>query len=161
MILTRNMPSTTADCSDSRGLLAAPRDDGLQPGAVALRLTIDDALERAGGFGRFQWLLLSIAALVNSTYTFNTTVPVLLLPRLTLSPDEDTAFESLYLAMLVVGMLIFGSASDEIGRTAVLRIVVPIGYLAGLATFACANPWQFNLVRVVAGVSCGGILVSI
>lgn len=77
-----------------------------------LDLTVDAALERAGGFGRFQTMLLLFGSLAMTTFTFNTNLAILLLPRLNFSPAGQTIFEDAYFFSLFAGMLLFGSFSD-------------------------------------------------
>ena len=51
--------------------------------------------------------------------------------------------------------------SHRFGRYACLRVVLPLAWATGLGHAACTAAWHFELLRIAAGLACGGVLVSV
>ena len=76
-------------------------------------LSVEDALQRAGGFGRYQRGLLMASILMYQSYCFMALMPVLLLPRLreswSMSRADEAMIDSAYFVGAFVGQFAVGT----------------------------------------------------
>eukprot|EP00300_Choanocystis_sp_HF-7_P043430 c9993_g1_i1.p1 GENE.c9993_g1_i1~~c9993_g1_i1.p1 ORF type:complete len:331 (+),score=55.35 c9993_g1_i1:96-995(+) len=127
-------------------------------------MTVDESLHYAGGFGRYQVLLVVIVViLANSAATaFWTITPVFTHPMMAsaygFSESELAGCVSLFFVGSGLGSLL-GAVSDLYGRKPVLWLSLFVGTTA---TFSSALSWNFlsyAVCRFCAGVGTGGVLV--
>jgi MFS family permease len=83
-------------------------------------------------------------------------------PRtLHLSPSEIGLSATVYLAGAVVGALVFGYATDRLGRKRLFFITLGLYLLATAATGLSWNFWSFCLFRSLTGAGIGGEYAAI
>ena len=127
-------------------------------------ISIDDALSRAGGFGRFQRRMLVALMLAMQSFMYASMLPVLLLPRLTglwhLDGADTALIESTFFVGQLVGQVATGMTSDRLGRRICTRVLIPASFALCFLHFACTNVQQLVAVRAVCGFASGGMVVA-
>jgi len=132
-----------------------------QKSQKAIQSDIPARLDRLP-WSRFHWLLVIALGITWVLDGLEVTVvgsiaPMLQRPdTLGLSPREIGLAGTLYLAGALIGALVFGHLTDQLGRKRLFTITLGI-YMAGSTLTACSwEFWTFALFRFVTGMAIGG-----
>jgi MFS family permease len=118
-------------------------------------------------WGRFHWLLVCALGVTWVLDGLEVTIvgainPTLQKPTtLGLSASQLGFTGTAYLAGAIIGALVFGHLTDQLGRKKLFSVTLGI-YLAGAILTALAwNFWSFVLFRVIVGLAIGGEYAAI
>lgn len=128
--------------------------------------TIDvNAVIAEARFGRFHRRVLFWCTLIILFDGYDLVVFGVVLPRLMeqwqLSPVEAGALGSFALFGMMVGAMSFGMLADRLGRRTGILICVVLFSTVTVLNGAAATPWQFGLLRFIAGLGIGGVMPNV
>jgi len=113
-------------------------------------------------FGRFQWTVVALCALLLIVDGYDVFVAGTVLPTLIaewgLSKPQAGALQAWALFGMMFGALAFGSLADRIGRKKGIAISFLLFTLATFLTAFANSPDQFKVFRFIAGFGCGGLM---
>ena len=119
----------------------------------------------AGGFGAYQWRLLTFVCFGWMIDGMEMYVMSLLLPELPDSWGLNDVKRGVLGGSVFVGMTIgavgFGSVSDRVGRLTVVRITILLALVTGLLCAAAQSMVSLMLMRGAFGVMVGGLLPAL
>lgn len=113
-------------------------------------------------FGRFQWTVVALSALLLIVDGYDVFVAGTVLPTLIaewgLSKPQAGALQAWALFGMMFGALIFGPLADRIGRKKGIAISFVLFTVSTLLTGLASSPEQFKVFRFFAGLGCGGLM---
>jgi MFS transporter, AAHS family, benzoate transport protein len=125
--------------------------------------TIDiNAAIDGGPFGRFQWMIVGLCGLLLIVDGYDVFVAGTVLPKLIaewgLTKPQAGALQAWALFGMMFGALILGPLADRIGRKKGIAISFVLFTMATIATGFAQSPQQFEILRFLAGLGCGGLM---
>ncbi|WP_137155628.1 MFS transporter [Rhizobium sp. FKL33] len=124
-------------------------------------IDVNDAIDNHG-FGRFQWMVVALCALLLIVDGYDVFVAGAVLPTLIaewgLSKPQAGALQAWALFGMMFGALSLGQLADKIGRKKGIIISFAIFTSATLLTGFASTPDQFKVFRFLAGLGCGGLM---
>lgn len=124
-------------------------------------IDVNEAIDNSP-FGRFQWLVVALCALLLIIDGYDVFVAGTVLPTLIaewgLSKPQAGALQAWALFGMMFGALAFGSLADRIGRKKGIAISFLLFTVSTLLTGFASSPDQFKIFRFVAGLGCGGLM---
>ncbi|WP_172331138.1 MFS transporter [Mangrovicoccus sp. HB161399] len=113
-------------------------------------------------FGRFQWMVVALCALLLIVDGYDVFVAGTVLPRLIqewgLTKPEAGALQAWALFGMMFGALILGPLADRVGRKKGIAISFLLFTVSTLFTGFAETPAQFKVFRFIAGLGCGGLM---
>ncbi|WP_108258301.1 MFS transporter [Mangrovicoccus ximenensis] len=113
-------------------------------------------------FGRFQWSVVALCALLLIVDGYDVFVAGTVLPRLIqewgLTKPQAGALQAWALFGMMFGALILGPLADRIGRKKGIAISFLLFTVSTLLTGFAETPAQFKVFRFIAGLGCGGLM---
>lgn len=128
--------------------------------------TIDvDAVIENARFGRFHATILFWCTLIILFDGYDLVIYGVVLPRLMeqwqLTPVAAGALGSAALFGMMVGAMSFGMLSDRLGRKTGIVVCVVLFSVVTVITGLAATPWQFAILRFIAGLGIGGVMPNV
>jgi AAHS family benzoate transporter-like MFS transporter len=124
-------------------------------------IDVNEAIDN-NPFGRFQWTVVALCALLLIVDGYDVFVAGTVLPTLIaewgLSKPQAGALQAWALFGMMFGALIFGPLADRIGRKKGIAISFLLFTLSTLLTGFADSPVEFKVFRFVAGLGCGGLM---
>lgn len=125
------------------------------------KIDVNDAIDN-NPFGRFQWTVVALCALLLIVDGYDVFVAGTVLPTLIaewgLTKPQAGVLQAWALFGMMFGALIFGPLADRIGRKKGIAISFLVFTLATLLTGFANSPDQFKVFRFIAGLGCGGLM---
>jgi MFS transporter, AAHS family, benzoate transport protein len=125
------------------------------------KIDVNEAVDNSP-FGRFQWAVVALCALLLIVDGYDVFVAGTVLPTLIaewgLSKPQAGALQAWALFGMMFGALVFGPLADRIGRKKGIAISFLIFTVATLLTGFANSPDQFKVFRFIAGLGCGGLM---
>lgn len=150
------MPGTHHNECDSSALLARSSREKHGDGV----LSVDHALELAGGWSTFQWRLLCCLGGCMGFASAHMLCPIFLIPRMMeywqLSAGESSMQASVFFAGYCVGVILWAGISDRCGRRPATVYAFAVGNVSGIASFFAPTYALFVLFRFACGVGVAG-----
>ena len=123
-------------------------------------ISIDDALELAGGWSTFQWRLLCCLGGCMAFASAHMLCPIFLIPRMMeswhLTAGASSLQASVFFAGYIAGVVLWAGISDRRGRRPATNMAFAIGNLSGIASFFAPSYATFVALRFVCGVGVAG-----
>ncbi|MDO1583263.1 MFS transporter [Rhizobium oryzicola] len=124
-------------------------------------IDINEAINE-GRFGRFQWVIVALCGLLLIVDGYDVFVAGTVLPKLIaewgLTKPQAGALQAWALFGMMFGALVFGTLADRIGRKKGIAISFILFTSATIATGFAQSPLQFEVLRFLAGLGCGGLM---
>ncbi|MBB4184276.1 AAHS family benzoate transporter-like MFS transporter [Sinorhizobium terangae] len=124
-------------------------------------IDVNEAID-GSPFGRFQWTVVALCALLLVVDGYDVFVAGTVLPTLIgewgLSKPEAGALQAWALFGMMFGALVFGPLADRIGRKKGITISFMLFTVSTLLTGLTGSPGEFKLFRFIAGFGCGGLM---
>jgi MFS transporter, AAHS family, benzoate transport protein len=124
-------------------------------------IDINEAIDE-GPFGRFQWMIVGLCGLLLIVDGYDVFVAGTVLPKLIaewgLTKPQAGALQAWALFGMMFGALIFGPLADRFGRKKGIAISFVLFTTATIATGFAQSPRQFEILRFLAGLGCGGLM---
>lgn len=124
-------------------------------------IDVNEAIDN-NPFGRFQWTVVALCALLLIVDGYDVFVAGAVLPTLIaewgLSKPQAGALQAWALFGMMFGALIFGPLADRIGRKKGIAISFLLFTLSTLLTGFADSPVEFKVFRFIAGLGCGGLM---
>ena len=124
-------------------------------------IDINEAIDK-GPFGRFQWMIVSLCGLLLIVDGYDVFVAGTVLPKLIaewgLTKPQAGALQAWALFGMMFGALIIGPLADRLGRKKGIAISFVLFTTATIATGFSQSPRQFEILRFLAGLGCGGLM---
>lgn len=122
---------------------------------------VNEAIDNAP-FGAFQWSVVALCALLLIVDGYDVFVAGTVLPTLIaewgLSKPQAGGLQAWALLGMMFGALIFGSLADRIGRKKGIAISFILFTSSTLLTGFATSPLEFQILRFIAGLGCGGLM---
>ncbi|MFG6083716.1 MFS transporter [Paracoccus litorisediminis] len=113
-------------------------------------------------FGKFQWSVVGLCALLLIVDGYDVFVAGTVLPKLIqewgLTKPQAGTLQAWALFGMMFGAFIFGSLADRFGRKKGIAISFLMFTIATLLTGFATSPEQFKIFRFFAGLGCGGLM---
>ena len=140
-------------------LRASPEDfarssfDSLPP-----PLSVDEALERAGGWSVYQRRLMLWVGLGTATCAVHMLQPIFLLPLIDwdLTATERGLMTTCFFAGYALGVLPWATLSDRRGRRPTIIVALLIAQVGGVGSFLAPSLGPFLVLRCVCGFGIAG-----
>lgn len=124
-------------------------------------IDVNETIDRAR-FGRFQWGIVVLCALLLVVDGYDVFIAGSVLPTLIkewgLSKPQAGMLQAWALFGMMFGALIFGPLADKVGRKKGIAISFTLFTVSTLLTGFADGPGQFKLFRFFAGMGCGGLM---
>lgn len=124
-------------------------------------IDVSEEIDKAR-FGRFQWSVVALCALLLVVDGYDVFVAGTVLPTLIkewgLSKPEAGALQAWALFGMMFGALVMGQLADRIGRRKGIAISFTLFTVATVLTGFANTPEQFKALRFLAGLGCGGLM---
>lgn len=124
-------------------------------------IDVSEEIDKAR-FGRFQWSVVALCALLLVVDGYDVFVAGTVLPTLIkewgLSKPEAGALQAWALFGMMFGALVMGQLADRIGRRKGIAISFALFTVATVLTGFANTPEQFKALRFLAGLGCGGLM---
>lgn len=147
-----------AEAGGAGGIYGRRRADTVQ------YYTVDDAIERCGGFGRFQWFVLFFAGLSWLCDALEVMLLSFLGPAVEcewhLTSSQVSSLTSVVFAGMVCGGPLWGALSDGFGRKRAFALSVTCTTVFGFASAAVHSFEALLLCRFFVGLGIPGACVS-
>ncbi|KAI3385162.1 hypothetical protein SNEBB_000043 [Seison nebaliae] len=122
---------------------------------------MDDLLEVEDiSFGKFQWLLLVICGIANSSDAVEMLCISFILPIIECDLNINSTMKGYLITALFLGMMcgsfIWGSLADIYGRKRILIIAMIFNTISALASTFPNDFYLFTFIRFLAGLGVGG-----
>ena len=125
------------------------------------KIDVNEAIDN-NPFGRFQWTVVALCALLLIVDGYDVFVAGTVLPTLIvewgLTKPQAGVLQAWALFGMMFGALIFGPLADRIGRKKGIAISFLVFTVATLLTGFANSPDQFKVFRFIAGLGCGGLM---
>ncbi|MBU0557935.1 MAG: MFS transporter [Alphaproteobacteria bacterium] len=125
------------------------------------KIDVNEAID-AQRFGRFQWMVVVLCALLLIVDGYDVFVAGTVLPTLIaewgLTKPQAGTLQAWALFGMMFGALIFGQLADKFGRKKGIILSFTIFTSATLLTGFATTPDQFKIFRFLAGLGCGGLM---
>ena len=133
-----------------------PEDDGLD--CLPLPLSVDEALEQAGGWSYYQQRLMLWLGLGTASCAVHMLQPIFLLPLIDwqLTDTERGLMTTCFFAGYALGVLPWAHVSDRRGRRPTIIVALLIGNLGGIGSFFAPSLPSFLVLRCVCGFGIAG-----
>ena len=126
-------------------------------------IDVNDAIDN-NPFGKFQWSVVVLCALLLIVDGYDVFVAGTVLPTLIaewgLTKPQAGTLQAWALFGMMFGALIFGPLADKIGRKKGIAISFMLFTTATFLTGFAGSPDQFKVFRFIAGFGCGGMLLA-
>ena len=123
-------------------------------------LSVDRALELAGGWSTFQRRLMFYLSGAMAASSAHMLCPIFLIPRMMqtwhLSAAASSLQSSVFFVGYCVGVVLWASVSDSRGRRPATVMAFAIGNVSGILSFFTPSYALFVLMRFVCGVGVAG-----
>ncbi len=128
--------------------------------------TIDvDAVIATARFGRFHATILFWCTLIILFDGYDLVIYGVVLPRLMeqwqLGPVAAGVLGSAALFGMMIGAMSFGMLSDRLGRKTGIVVCVVLFSVVTVINGLAATPWQFGVLRFIAGLGIGGVMPNV
>ena len=124
-------------------------------------IDVNDAIDN-NPFGKFQWSVVVLCALLLIVDGYDVFVAGTVLPTLIaewgLTKPQAGTLQAWALFGMMFGALIFGPLADKIGRKKGIAISFMLFTTATFLTGFAGSPDQFKVFRFIAGFGCGGLM---
>ncbi|ROT61175.1 Synaptic vesicle glycoprotein 2B [Penaeus vannamei] len=157
-LLSRNVPTFLVPHSPnsiSVWVIMSGGGDGLESAS----LFHEDAIQQAGT-GAFQWLLLMITGLGLAADTIELFVVAYVIPsaevELCMSGTDKGWLAAITFIGMMIGAMIWGSLSDNVGRRRALLSALFVNALFGVMTAFMPTYGIFMTTRLCSGIGIGG-----
>lgn len=124
-------------------------------------IDVNEAIDKAR-FGRFQWTVVVLCALLLIVDGYDVFIAGTVLPTLmaewNLSKPQAGVLQAWALFGMMFGALILGPLADKVGRKKGIAISFLLFTLATLVTGFTRTPGEFGITRFFAGLGCGGLM---
>ncbi|GLR52343.1 MFS transporter [Shinella yambaruensis] len=128
------------------------------------KIDVSEAIDKAR-FGRFQWTVVVLCALLLIADGYDVFIAGTVLPTLIrewgLSKPEAGALQAWALFGMMFGALVFGPLADKIGRRKGIAISFVLFTVSTLLTGFATAPGEFTIYRFFAGLGCGGLMPNV
>lgn len=128
------------------------------------KIDVSEAIDKAR-FGRFQWTVVVLCALLLIADGYDVFIAGTVLPTLIrewgLSKPEAGALQAWALFGMMFGALVFGPLADKIGRKKGIAISFVLFTVSTLLTGFATAPGEFTIYRFFAGLGCGGLMPNV
>uniref|UniRef100_A0A6U9DUF3 Major facilitator superfamily (MFS) profile domain-containing protein n=1 Tax=Emiliania huxleyi TaxID=2903 RepID=A0A6U9DUF3_EMIHU len=121
-------------------------------------LSVDECLERAGGWGAYQRSLMLTLGTSTAACAVHMLQPIFLAPLLDwpLTPVQRGLVSSAFFAGYAVGVFGWAWLSDRRGRRPAILLSFLVGNLGGVASFFAPSFGPFLALRLLCGVGVAG-----
>jgi len=130
--------------------------DGIESGRETETATVEQVLERCGGFGRLQWQLLWVNGLLFLALGVNMLFPTILKAHVMevfeVSQIKADLTVSVFFFGYTIAMPVWGALNDSRGRRPICIVGCAIMAVSSSAMFLCRQYELFLLFRAIAGV---------
>ncbi|HLV76603.1 MAG TPA: aromatic acid/H+ symport family MFS transporter [Marinobacter sp.] len=127
-------------------------------------LDVNDVIDNAT-FTGFHWQVLFWCTLIIIFDGYDLVIYGVVLPLLmeqwNLSPQVAGLMGSSALFGMMFGAMGFGMLSDRLGRKKTILICVVLFSLTTVINGMATNPWQFGVLRFIAGLGIGGVMPNV
>src|SRR5690554_5266281 len=127
-------------------------------------LDVNDVIDNAP-FTGFHWQVLFWCTLIITFDGYDLVIYGVVLPLLmeqwNLSPQVAGLLGGDAVLGMLFGALGFGMLSDRVGRIKTVGICVVLFSLAAVIDGMATNPWQFGVLRFIAGLGIGGVMAKV
>jgi len=135
------------------------------PSSALRALSVDEAIDLAGGFGRYQLKMMSLMALAYMACSVNMFLPVFLESNVLeiwtdVTPIQAQSLGSFFFLGFWVGLFILGSWADRAGRRKVIIVSLMGMIITTCATFLINSMTMMIVTRVAAGFATSGAFNS-
>ena len=140
-------------------LRASPEDFGRSSfDSLPLPLSVDEALERAGGWSHYQQRLMLWLGLGTATCAVHMLQPIFLLPLIDwdLTATERGLMTTCFFAGYALGVLPWAHVSDRRGRRPTIIVALLIAQVGGVGSFLAPSLGPFLVLRCVCGFGIAG-----
>ncbi|CAK7260732.1 MULTISPECIES: MFS transporter [unclassified Shinella] len=128
------------------------------------KIDVSEVIDKAR-FGRFQWTVVVLCALLLIADGYDVFIAGTVLPTLIrewgLSKPEAGALQAWALFGMMFGALVFGPLADKIGRKKGIAISFVLFTVSTLLTGFATAPGEFTIYRFFAGLGCGGLMPNV
>lgn len=141
---------------EGQGRVGSPTHDAEE--ALPQPLSVDEALERSGGWSHYQQRLTLWLGLGTATCAVHMLQPIFLLPLIDweLSNTARGLITTFFFAGYAVGVLPWAHVSDQRGRRPTIIVALLVGNVGGIGSFFAPGLYSFLLLRFVCGVGIAG-----
>ena len=125
-------------------------------------LSVDDALELAGGWAAYQQRLILYLGACQACSASHLLAPIFLIPRLSkdaewsLSPSSVSLLTSAFFVGYCVGVVLWAYVSDSRGRKPAVCWAFALGNVSGILSFFAPGFTAFVALRCLCGVGIAG-----
>ena len=123
-------------------------------------LSIDEALSMAGAWSTYQKQLLMILGSATGCMAAHMLSPIFLIPRLAaewdLSKSASSLQSSAFFVGYCIGVVIWASVSDSLGRRPATLAAFALGNLSGFLSFLSPTYSSFVFLRFICGIGVAG-----
>ena len=129
---------------------------------TAESLTVDDALELAGGWSLYQRRLMFYLGAVQACSASHMLAPIFLIPQLStdaewrLTASGLSLLSSAFFVGYCVGVVLWAAISDSRGRRPATTWAFTLGNLSGILSFFAPTYTAFVMLRCLCGVGVAG-----
>lgn len=127
---------------------------------IDVNTVIDTARLNAFHWNILFWVTLIIVFDGYDLMVYGVVLPILM-EQWQLSPVAAGALGSAALFGMMVGAVSFGMLSDVLGRKRVIVACVVLFSVVTVVTGLAATPWQFGVLRFIAGLGIGGVMPNV
>ena len=134
---------------EGQGRVGSPIHDGEE--VLPQPLSVDEALERSGGWSHYQQRLTLWLGLGTATCAVHMLQPIFLLPLIDweLSNTARGLITTFFFAGYAVGVLPWAHVSDQRGRRPTIIVALLVGNVGGIGSFFAPGLYSFLLLRFV------------
>ncbi|MGR7919533.1 MFS transporter [Zobellella denitrificans] len=127
-------------------------------------IDVNDTIDNAS-FTPFHWKVLFWCTLIIIFDGYDLVIYGVVLPILmdqwSLNPYVAGLLGSSALFGMMFGAMGFGMLSDKLGRKNTILMCVVLFSLTTVLNGLAANPWQFGILRFIAGLGIGGVMPNV
>jgi len=152
LFMHRTVGASSPDGESSTRLVAG---GGL---SIDAALTIDECLERAGGWSTYQQRLMLWLGACTAACSIHMLQPIFLLSTIDwpLTSIERGLITSVFFAGYAVGVFAWAHTSDQRGRRPTIIVALLVGNVGGVGSFFCPSLYPFLAMRCLCGFGVAG-----